>query len=132
MARTWPLLFLTFFNFLKKYLRTHNNSTLIDDPHRKWGENNPSTRKPEGIARIDGGSPELALGADLVGGPELHAVDLGVLIAGRRERAPHHLVLMELHTCESRQRINPMDQILITEVRETKREKTHPEGHHFR
>ena len=101
-------------------------------PASKMGKNNPSTRKPEGIAHIDGGSPELALGADLVGGPELHAVDLGVLIAGRRQRAPHHLVLMELHTCESRQRIKPMDQILITEVRETKREKTHPEGHHFR
>jgi len=25
MARTWPLLFLTFFNFLRKYLRTHNS-----------------------------------------------------------------------------------------------------------
>jgi len=39
--------------------------------------------------------PELGLGADLVGGPELHSVDLGVLIAGGRQRAAHHLVLME-------------------------------------
>jgi len=39
--------------------------------------------------------PELGFGADLVGSPQLHPVDLGVLISGGWQRATHHLVLME-------------------------------------
>jgi hypothetical protein len=50
--------------------------------------------------RCNEGIPELALGADLIGGPELHAIDLGMLVAGRRQRATHHLILMELHKRE--------------------------------
>ena len=100
MARIWPLLFLTFLSFLRKYLRTGKSRTLVANPDRgtKKASDKEIWRK-----RGDDGSPELALGANLVGGPELHAVDLGVLIARRRKRTPHHLVLMELHARESRE-----------------------------
>lgn len=40
--------------------------------------------------------PELRFGANLVRRPELHPVDLGVLVAFRRKSSTHHLVLMEL------------------------------------
>jgi len=42
--------------------------------------------------------PELGLGANLIGGPELHSVDLGVLIWFRRKSPPNHLVLVKLQT----------------------------------
>ena len=95
MARIWPLLFLTFLSFLRKYLRTGKSRTLVANPDRgtKKASDKEIWRK-----RGDDGSPELALGANLVGGPELHTVDLGVLIAGGRQSATHHLVLMELRS----------------------------------
>ena len=101
MARIWPLLFLTFFSFLRKYLRTGKSRTLVANPDRRGTKKafDEEIRRKRG----DDGSPELAFGADLVGGPELHAVDLGVLIARRRKRTPHHLVLMELHARDSRE-----------------------------
>lgn len=40
--------------------------------------------------------PELGLGANLVGGPELHAVNLGMLIGFRWESPPDNLVLVKL------------------------------------
>lgn len=43
-----------------------------------------------------GSLPELGFRADLVGRPQLHPVDLGMLIGRRRECSPHHLILMEL------------------------------------
>ena len=45
-------------------------------------------------------SPELGLGVDLAGGPELHAVDPGMLLGRRRQAPPDNLVLVELHECE--------------------------------
>jgi len=48
--------------------------------------------------------PELGLGSDLVGCPELHAVNLGLLIGRRRQAPPDHLVLVEPerdHLCRS-------------------------------
>lgn len=39
--------------------------------------------------------PELGFGANLIRGPELHAVDLRMLIALRRESSPHNLVLVK-------------------------------------
>lgn len=43
-------------------------------------------------------SPELGFGTDLIGGPELHTVDLGMLIFFRWEGSSYHLVLMKLFT----------------------------------
>lgn len=40
--------------------------------------------------------PEFGLGADLVGRPQLHTVDLRVLICLRRQSSSDHLVLVEL------------------------------------
>lgn len=39
--------------------------------------------------------PELRFGANLICGPELHAVDLRMLIGLRRESSPHNLVLVK-------------------------------------
>lgn len=38
--------------------------------------------------------PELRFGTDLIGGPKLHAVDLGMLIRLRRQSSSHNLVLV--------------------------------------
>jgi hypothetical protein len=43
-----------------------------------------------------GAIPELGLGADFIGGPQLHTVDLGLLISGSGQSPPNHLVLMKL------------------------------------
>ena len=40
--------------------------------------------------------PELGLGTDLIGGPELHSVNLGMLIGFGWKSSPDNLVLMEL------------------------------------
>ena len=42
--------------------------------------------------------PELGLHTNLVGGPELHLVDLGVLIWFNEKSPPNHLVLVKLQT----------------------------------
>jgi len=39
--------------------------------------------------------PELGFGPNLIGGPEFHAEDLGMLLGLRRESSSHNLVLME-------------------------------------
>ena len=53
--------------------------------------------------------PELGFGANLIRRPELHAVDLRMLIALRRESSPHNLVLVKLHTQTNEQ--TPLDQV---------------------
>ena len=95
MARIWPLLFFTFLSFLRKYLRAHKPTSRRQKNHTKATKAIIRGSR-HGHAMRARHWPELGLGADLVGGPELHAVDLGVLIAGGRQRATHHLVLMEL------------------------------------
>ena len=42
--------------------------------------------------------PELGLGENLIGGPKLHLIDLGVLIWLRGKSSPNHLVLVKLQT----------------------------------
>jgi hypothetical protein len=96
MASTCTLLFFTFFSFLRKYLHVHRNRTLqIQDKP-------PFSRLEIHTKCRNEALPELALGADLVGGPKVHAVDHGMLIAGHRQCTTHHLVLMELHKRDHR------------------------------
>ena len=125
IASIWPLLFLTFLSFLRKYLYTHTHTNARENNHREYRTRND----PSDITRRRGDrSPELALGANLVGCPELHAVDLGLLITGRRQRATDHLVLMELHTHththgdESKTRIKRMEDECVqnTNARKTR------------
>jgi hypothetical protein len=76
-------------SFLRKYLHANRSSMKpqIETPPNEHAN----------MTHGSGGDwPELGLGADLVGGPELHAVDLRLLIAGGRQRATDHLVLVEL------------------------------------
>ena len=40
--------------------------------------------------------PKLRLSTDFIGGPELHTVDLRLLISSSRQSSPNHLVLMKL------------------------------------
>jgi hypothetical protein len=128
MASTCPLLFFTFFSFLRKYLHVHKNYTL-----ENWHPRRTNLLKNEIYKmRCDEVSPELALGTDLVGGPELHPVDLGMFIAGRRQGTTHHLVLMELHKHEHRE-INGRRGSKSNSIHRSKgAEHPHPEGHHFR
>jgi hypothetical protein len=129
MASTCPLLFFTFFSFLRKYLHAPKNSTLENGNPRRT---NISRLTKIFTKRSEDDLPELALGSDLVGGPQLHAVDLGMLIAGRRQRTTHHLVLMELHKREQRE-INRRSGSKSNRIHGTKgAEVPHPEGHHFR
>lgn len=46
--------------------------------------------------------PELRLGPDLVGRPQLHAKDLRMLLRWRRECPTHNLKLMKLHRNKKR------------------------------
>lgn len=59
---------------------------------------NPPNPLPQQIKEegFNGVLPEFGFRPDLVGGPELHPVDLGMFICLRRETSPHHLILMEL------------------------------------
>jgi hypothetical protein len=92
MASICPLLFFTFLSFLRKYLRKNKQDPSSEIRTEKAiGE---SWHRHERVRHW----PELGLGANLVGGPELHTVDLGVLIAGGWQSATHHLVLMELRS----------------------------------
>lgn len=99
MARTWPLLFFTFFNFLRKYLNQLFDQTTNIKIHKeiKHHLNIKHTEKQKQKNKKKKKKiPKLGLGPDLVGSPKLHPINLRMLIRRRGQRPPDYLILVKL------------------------------------
>lgn len=95
IARTCPLLFLTFFSFLRKYLIPTNQTTLNQITTNPDLSSSKKKKKPQ--RSQPNHSPKLGLGANLVRSPEFHPINLRVLIRFSWQSPPNDLVLVKLH-----------------------------------
>ena len=69
--------------------RIHQSTTCKQKTPKHEKEQIVSLQKKETL-------PKLRLSTDFIGGPELHTVDLRLLISSSRQSSPNHLVLMKL------------------------------------
>ena len=68
--------------------RIHQSTTCKQKTPKHEKEQIVSLQKKETL-------PKLRLSTDFIGGPELHTVDLRLLISSSRQSSPNHLVLMK-------------------------------------